>query len=86
MNYTIIEREAAPARSPDRAKRRIEGMEALVASLEPGKVARIELGDDENPRRVSEQLYKTANRAGKLVDMWEVGGILYAEVAATSGP
>jgi len=85
VNYTIIEREAAPARSPERTKRRIEGMDSLVSSLEPGKVARIELGDDENPRRVSEQVYKTANRSGKLVDIWEVGGILYAEVAGTSG-
>jgi hypothetical protein len=85
VRYTIVDRQEAPARSPERAKRRVEGMEALVASLEPGKVARIELGEDENPRRVSEQLYKTANRSGKLVETWEVGGILYAEVAGTAG-
>ncbi|MDP9365638.1 MAG: hypothetical protein M3Q10_15690 [Chloroflexota bacterium] len=81
MNYTVIAREEAPARGPERNRRRVQGMEALVAALEPGKVARIELADEEKPRAVTEQLFKTATRAGKLVDVWEVDGVLYAEIA-----
>ena len=81
MNFTLIDRQEAPARAPERAKRRIRGMDELVASLVPGKVARIELAEGDKPLRVSDQLFKTATRQGKLVDVWEVGGILYAEVA-----
>lgn len=84
MNYTVIAREDAPARGPERTKRRIAGMEELVATLAPGKVARIELAEEERSRVVMEQLYKTATRAGKLVDVWEVGGVLYAELATPS--
>ena len=82
MNYTVIPSQEAPARAPERARRRIQGMEELVAALEPGKVARIELSDDEKARVVTEQLFKTATRSGKLVDVWEVGGVLYAELAS----
>ena len=81
MNFTLIDRQEAPARGPERSKRRIPGIEELVASLEAGKAARIELGENEKPRLVTEQLYKTATRAGKLVDVWEADGVLYAELA-----
>ena len=83
MNYTLIDHQEAPARGPERSKRRIPGMEELVGSLEAGKVARIELAEGEKPRMVTEQLFKTATRAGKMVDVWEVGGVIYAELAAS---
>ena len=81
MNYTIIARQEAPARPPERVRRRIAGIDTLVGSLEVGKVARIELGEDEKPRVAIEQLFRTASRAGKLVDVWEADGVLYAELA-----
>ncbi len=81
MNYTMIDRQDAPARAPQRRKRRIEGLEDLVASLAPGRVARIQLGENEKARPVLEQIYRTASRSGKLVEVWEVGGVLYAELA-----
>ena len=81
MNYTMIDRQEAPARAPERPRRRIEGMEDLVASLVPGQAARIQLAEDEKPRPVIEQVYRTATRAGKLVEVWEVGGVLYVELA-----
>ena len=80
MNYTLIDRQEAPARAPERAKRRVPGMDELVGSLVPGKGARIELAEDEKPLRVTDQLFKTAARQGKTVDVWEVGGVLYAEI------
>ena len=85
MNYTVIDRSEAPARRPERDKRRIPGIEELVGGLAPGKVARIELAEGERPRAVMEQLFKTATRQGKMLDIWEVGGILYAELAQTEG-
>ena len=80
MNYTLIDRQEAPARAPERGRRRVPGMDELVGSLVPGKVARIELGEDEKPLRVTDQLFKTAARQGKTVVVWEVGGVLYAEL------
>jgi len=84
MNFTIIAREEAPARAPERTKRRIPGVVDLVGSLEPGKIARIELAEDERARVVTEQVFRAATRAGKLVDVWEVDGVLYAELATPS--
>ncbi len=52
MNYTMIDRVEALAPAPERTRRRVEGMEELVASLTPGQVARIQLGDDEKVRPV----------------------------------
>ena len=85
MNYMLIDRQEAPARAPERAKRRIPEMEELVDSLVPEKVARIELAEGEKPRLVVEQLFKTAVRRGKMVDVWEVGGVLYAELVGLAG-
>jgi hypothetical protein len=82
MNYTFIDRSDAPARAPERARRRVEGMDELIAALEPGKVARIEMSENEKPRGVADQVYKTATRSGMLVDVWDVGGILYVEPAS----
>ncbi|MDQ3780702.1 MAG: hypothetical protein M3354_09190 [Chloroflexota bacterium] len=80
MKHSMIEQSDAPARPPERGKRRVSGMDELVETLMPGKVARIEIEEDEKQRNVTEQLFKTAARSGKLVDVWEVGGILYAQV------
>lgn len=79
MQFTIIDRADAPAQGPDRRKRRNPEIEAMVAQLTPGQVARIELNEDEKPRPLVEQLYKAAARGGKIIDIWEVGGLLYAE-------
>lgn len=84
MNYTMIAKTDAPARLPERLRRRILGMEELVGGLTAGQVARIELQEGEKPRVVTEQLFKTAARHGKLVDVWEVGDVLYAELATST--
>ena len=83
MQITIIPKAEAPARGPLRPKQRSPEAEALVDGLAPGQVARIELGDGEKPRPITEHLYRAATRRGKLIDIWEVGGIFYAELVAT---
>ncbi len=85
MNYTFIDQKDAPARSPERGRRRIAGIDELVEGLTPGKAVRIELNEEEKPRAVTDQLFKTAARTGKLVDVWEVDGIIYAEIVPTAG-
>lgn len=79
MNYTMIAKSEAPAQGPERRKRRIPAIDELISSLQPGSVARIELAEDEKPRPVIEQIYKAGARHSKVVDVWEVGGLLYAE-------
>lgn len=79
MKYTFIDRAEAPARAPERARRQVEGMDKLIAALEPGKVARIEMAENEKPRGVADQVYKTASRSGIVVDVWDVAGVLYVE-------
>jgi hypothetical protein len=79
MNFEIIEKSEAPAQGPERRKRRNPAIEEMVSLLEPGKVARIKLDDDEKPRPLIEQIYKTGARNGKIVDVYEVGGMLFAE-------
>ncbi|HEU5433207.1 MAG TPA: hypothetical protein VFU81_16185 [Thermomicrobiales bacterium] len=83
MQYTFVDRMEAPAAAPDRAKRRIPGVDELVAGLEPAKVAKIALEDGEKPRVIAEQLFRTAARQRKLIDVYEVGGVLYAEMIST---
>lgn len=79
MRYTMIAKSEAPAQGPERRKRRIPEIDDLVRGLEPGTVARIELGEDEKPRQIIEQIFRAGARESKIVDVWEVGGQLYAE-------
>ncbi len=79
MNFEIIEKSDAPAQGPERRKRRNPAIEEMVGLLEPGKVARIKLDEDEKPRPLVEQIFKTGARNGTIVDVWEVGGLLFAE-------
>lgn len=81
----MIPKAEAPAQGPERRKRRLPEIDELIGGLAAGQVARIELGEDEKPRPIIEQIYKTGTRQGKLVEVWEVGGQLYVEqVSATS--
>jgi hypothetical protein len=79
VRYSMIAKSEAPAQGPERRKRRVPEIDDLVRGLEPGAVARIELGEDEKARPIIEQIFKAGARQGKVVDVWEVGGQLYAE-------
>lgn len=82
MQFEMIASADAPPAGPERRKRRMPEVEEMVAALRPGMVARITLGEDEKPRPVIEQIYRSAARHGKIVDLWESGGLLYAEESA----
>lgn len=79
MQYEMIPKAEAPAQGPERRKRRLPEVEELVKALDGSTVARIKLGEDERPRQVVEQIFKTGVRLGRPVDVWEVGGFLYVE-------
>lgn len=79
MQFDMIAKADAPAQGPDRRKRRMPQIEEMVGQLDAGRVARIQLGEDEKPRPIVEAIYKAATRQHKVVDVWEVGGLLYAE-------
>jgi hypothetical protein len=85
MQFEMIAKADAPAQGPERRKRRMPQIEEMVGQLEPGMVARIQLGEDEKPRPVLEAIYKAAARRNKVVDVWEVGGLLYAEAIGGEG-
>lgn len=85
MQFEMIAKADAPAQGPDRRKRRMPQIEEMVDQLEPGKVARIQLGEEEKPRPLIEGIYKAAARRNKVVDVWEVGGLLYAELGGAEG-
>lgn len=80
MRYTFVDRAEAPARLPARGRRRFPDIDGLIAALEPGKVAKIELDEGEKTRVVTEHLFKSAAHQRRLLTVWEVGGILYAEL------
>ena len=50
MQFEMIAKADAPAQGPDRRKRRMPQIEDLVGQLEPGRVARIQLAENEKPR------------------------------------
>ena len=81
MQYTLIDSSEAPARMPRRARRRHPEIEELIAALEPGKVARITVPKGTKGRSVGYRIMQTAARRRKMIDVWEVGGVLYAELA-----
>ena len=83
MKYGFVPEADAPPPVLERKKRRIAGLDELVVGLLPGQVARIELEEGERPRPLIEQLYQTAARHGKLLDLWETGGIFYAAVVTS---
>lgn len=82
MKYGYLAKADVPPPSLDRKKRRVAGVDELVAGLLPGQVARIEIEEGEKALLVTEQLFKTAVRQRRLVEVWEVGGILFAALAA----
>ncbi len=81
MKYEFVAKTDAPPPSLDRKKRRIGGLDEVIGELPPGQVARVEMDEGERPRQMVEQLYQAAVRQGKLLEVWEVGGVFYAAIA-----
>ena len=66
-----------------RNSRRLKQMNELLGELAPGKVAKIELTEDEKAGSVRNQLYQAAVRQGKRVQVWDLEGVLYASLMDT---
>lgn len=82
MQYELIAKTDAPPPGPERRKRRMPLVEELVGQLAAGRVARVQLADDEKPRPVVEAIYKAAARRQLVVEVWEAGGLLYVEASS----
>ena len=80
MQYEMIAAGDAPPPGPERRKRRLPEVEALIGELGPDAVAKVSLGEDEKPRPIMEHLYRSAARHGKAIEVWESGGHLYVEL------
>jgi hypothetical protein len=86
VNYTLIDRqEAPPMPTMQRNTRRSKRMNELLGELAPGKVAKIELTEDEKAGSVRNQLYQAAVRQGKRVQVWDLEGVLYASLMDGDG-
>jgi hypothetical protein len=82
VRYTIIDEDEAPARPMFKRVNRLSlEMDALVASLTPDQVGRIEHTDDFTPARLRVKVYEAAARHGRPVDVWEEDGVTYAALA-----
>lgn len=68
-----------------RNTRRGKRMNELLGELVPGKVAKIELTEDEKAGSVRNQLYQAAVRQGKRVQVWDLDGVLYASLMDADG-
>lgn len=82
VQYTLIEHDEAPPRPmARRGGRRHREVDALIGALSPGKVARIELAEEDKPGGVRKQLFEAAARTGRPVEVWEQDGVIYAGLA-----
>ena len=80
MKYSLIDRGKAPDPKTATANKSAELYNELVASLVPGKAARVELSGKETPRGVKASITRAAKRAGRTVRSWDVDGKVYAEL------
>ena len=81
MRYTMIDADKAPAKPPKTLSRMARETHAIVASLTPGKVARIEPSDGETVRGVKASVTRAAKRMNKTVRTWDHDGLVYAELS-----
>ena len=79
MKYAMIDRGKAPA--PKAKPTSTTALfDELVASLAPGKAARVEPTGKETPRGLKASITRAAKRAGRTVRSWDVDGKVYAEL------
>lgn len=86
MKFTYLTKADAPSMALVRKKRQYPGVDEVIAGLTPGHVARIELEEGERTRAAAEQLFQVANGQGSLLRVWEIGGVVYAELASAADP
>ena len=80
MKFTVIDRSRAPEPPRPGVSKNVAVYDQLVASLVPGKVARIEPDPNETPRGIKTSLSRAAQRAGLRVRSWDSGSAVFAEL------
>ena len=79
VKYSLIDRNKAPE-PKTKAVGTTGQFDELVASLVPGKAARVEPQGKETPRGIKVSISRAAKRAGRRVRSWDVDGKVYAEL------
>ena len=85
MKYSLIDRGKAPQpkAKPASAAALFDG---LVASLVPGKAARVEPTGKGTPRGLKASITRAAERAGRRVRSRDADGKVYAELVEGAPP
>lgn len=86
MKITVIEASEAPARPGGPMSKRTAAVTALLTSLTPGKVARIELDAGETTRGAKASLTRAAKKLGQEVAVWVRDGVVFAQLAEGERP
>ncbi|NEL70297.1 hypothetical protein G3V86_24650 [Escherichia coli] len=84
MRIKMIEAAEAP-RSGKPANKGLTEVTELIMTLEAGKVAVITPEKDQSLRGLKSRLTRAGNREGRKVNVWEVEGRIYCELAETEG-
>jgi hypothetical protein len=81
VKYELIDRSAAPAKPGAPKSQRATVVQAIVADLGPGKVAKVELEGSETPRGTKASISRAARSAGRPVAVWSDDRAVYVELA-----
>jgi len=80
LKFAVIDRSKAPEPPRPGVSKNVAVYDQLVASLVPGRVARIEPDPNETPRGIKTSIARAAQRAGRRVRSWGQGNVVYAEL------
>lgn len=80
MKYRLVDRAKAPEPKRATTNKHVDQFNALVASLVPGKAARVEPTGKETPRGLKASITRAAKRLDRHVRTWDVEGKVYAEL------
>lgn len=81
LRYELISADAAPARPRGPQSARAAIVQAIVADLAPGRVARVEPEGTETVRGTKASLSRAAKSAGRSATIWDSDGVVYVELA-----
>ncbi|HEX5500325.1 MAG TPA: hypothetical protein VFX03_13895 [Thermomicrobiales bacterium] len=80
MKVTTISSEEAPPKPRPTASKMTRQVEAMLANLKAGTVAKIDLEDHETARGVKSSITRASRRMGKDVDIWDAAGSVFAQM------
>ena len=84
MRATLIDASEAPPRPGGPSSKRTTLVTNIIASLVPGKVAKVELENGETARGAKASLTRAAKKLGKTVSVWDSESVVYAQLSDES--